>query len=57
MSELVSVESNSVKAFVEAEKMDVGERFLLEILVLFGFTLIYARVLSGLNFGYLAESR
>ena len=43
----MSVESNSTKAFVEAMKKDDGKSLFLEILVLFGFTLTFARVLSA----------
>ncbi|MFC1857609.1 hypothetical protein ACFL9U_06215 [Thermodesulfobacteriota bacterium] len=48
----MSVESNSIKALVEAANTDAGESFLLEILALFGLTLTFARVLSVLKSGY-----
>ncbi|MFC1859557.1 hypothetical protein ACFL9U_16235 [Thermodesulfobacteriota bacterium] len=42
----MSVEPNSIKAFVEATKKDAGQSFILEILAMFGFTLTFAQVLS-----------
>ena len=53
----MSVESNSRKAFVEADNNVAGGSFLLEVAALFDFTLTFARVLSVLKSGYTAESR
>jgi len=52
----VSVEPNSIKAFVEVLRMGFSDTSLFEIEAMFGFTLTFTRVLSVLKSGYPAES-
>ena len=52
----MSVEPNSIKAFVEVLRVGFSDTSLFEIEAMFGFTLTFARVLSVLKSGYPAES-
>ena len=56
LSALVSIEPNTVKAFVGTTKRGTYHSIFLKTLAMFGFMLTFVRVLSLLKSGYPVES-